>query len=114
MAPAMNVAALHGVRAALELQKTGDVERARAQRNPDVAPHLSFVDLGGHGYATVLVDGDRLETEFVCIPRPLERSERADGGPLAYRVVHRTTLWAPGERPRLEQVVLEGEPPLAT
>ena len=27
--------------------------RARACRNPDNAPHLSFVDMGGHGYAIV-------------------------------------------------------------
>ena len=49
----MNLAALHGVRAALALRDTGDVARALAASNPDVAPHLSFADAGGHGYATV-------------------------------------------------------------
>jgi alkaline phosphatase D len=53
------------------------------------------------------------ETEFVCIPRPLERSERADGGPLRYRVRHRAALWGKGERPRLEQQVVEGDPELS-
>jgi alkaline phosphatase D len=113
IAPAMNMTALHGVRASLTLAETGDVARALAQRNPEVSPHLSFLDLGGHGYGLVTVTADGLETEFVAIPRPLERSERPDGGPLAYRVVHRTRMWAPGEAPRLEQQVLEGEPPLA-
>ena len=44
--------------------------------------------LGGHGYATVRLTGDEMRTEFVCIPRPITRSERPDGGPLRYRVVH--------------------------
>lgn len=113
VAPAVNMAALHGVRAALTLQKTGDVKQALAQRNPDVAPHLSFVDMGGHGYATVRVSATALETEFVCIPRPNERSDRADGGPLAYRVTHTATLWKAGEPPRLVARVIEGVPPLA-
>ena len=50
-----------------------------------------------------------LETEFVCIPTPFERSETPDGGPLRYRVVHRAPLWKPGERPHLEQRVIEGD-----
>ena len=43
-------------------------------RNPDLAPHLTFVDVGLRGYATVRVDASTMVTEFVCIPRPLERS----------------------------------------
>ena len=87
---------------------------ARAVRNPDVSPHLSFADYGGHGYATVRVSGAELETEFVCIPRPLTRATTADGGPLLYRVIHRVPLWQAGQPPRLLQEVVEGEPPFAT
>ncbi|TXH25157.1 MAG: phosphodiesterase [Cyclobacteriaceae bacterium] len=107
--PAMNVSAMHGVTAALKLSETGDMEQARSARNPDVAPHLSFLDLGGHGYGLVTATSDQLSTEFVCIPRPLERSEREDGGPLRYRVIHRTRLWKAGEAPKLEQEILEGD-----
>ena len=56
---------------------------------------------------------DALETEFVCIPRPMERSTTPDGGPLLYRVSHRVRLWKRGDRPRLEQRVLEGTPVLS-
>ncbi len=108
--PAMNVAAMHGVRSALKLKETGDMKQARAVRNPDVAPHLLFLDQGGHGYALVTATSDQLSVEFVGIPRPFERSERPDGGPLTYRVVHRTRLWKAGETPRLEQEILEGDP----
>ena len=106
---AFNTTILHGVRAALALRDTDDPARARAAHNPDVSPHLEFVDWGGHGYATVRASPDELETEFVCIPRPLERAESEDGGPLRYRVVHRVARWAPGERPQMRREVLEGD-----
>jgi alkaline phosphatase D len=66
------------------------------------------VDLGGHGYGLVTVTADWLETEFVCIPVPFERSESADGGPLRYRVQHRVNRWKAGEQPKLAQTVVEG------
>ncbi len=110
---AINLLLRHGVRACLEYKKSGDAEKARRLSNPDLAPHLSFVDIGGHGYATVRVASDSIESEFVCIPRPLERTERPDGGPLRYRVVHRAPLWTRDERPRLEQRTVEGDPGLS-
>ncbi|MEO8706279.1 MAG: alkaline phosphatase D family protein, partial [Kofleriaceae bacterium] len=108
-----NMLLKHGVRSCLEYAKTFDLERARALSNPALAPHLKFVDMGAHGYATVRVSGDEMRTEFVCIPRPITRSERPDGGPLRYRVAHSAKLWRPGERPQLTQHVLEGDPGLA-
>jgi alkaline phosphatase D len=105
----MNTAVLHGVRAALALTETGDLQRARALRNPDVSPHLTFGDFGGHGYATTRVTSSELVTEFVCIPRPLERNAAEDGGPLAYRVRHSVKLWEAGARPQMHQELVEGD-----
>jgi len=81
--------------------------------NPQLSPHLSFIDMGGHGYTTVRVSANMFEAEFVCLPRPLERSDRNDGGGLRYRVVHRAKLWRKGEHPKLEQRIIEGDPELA-
>lgn len=111
--PTVNMLLRHGVRSCLEYQKSGDVDRARKFSNADLAPHLSFVDMAGHGYATVRASADAWECEFVCIPRPIERSTRRDGGPILYRVVHRTPLWSKGERPQIEQQVVEGNPALS-
>jgi alkaline phosphatase D len=58
----------------------------------------------------VHVTGDALETEFVCIPRPIEPSGRPDGGDLRYRVKVRAPLWAKGSAPKLEPRILEGDP----
>jgi alkaline phosphatase D len=104
-----NMLLRHGVRSCLEYAKSFDLKRARALSNPQLAPHLEFVDMGGHGYAKVRLTGDKMGTEFVCIPRPISHSAGPDGGPIRYRVAHVAKLWKPGERPRLEQQVLEGE-----
>lgn len=104
-----NMLLKHGVRSCLEYAKSFDLKRARSLSNPDLAPHVEFVDLGGHGYAKVQLSADAMRTEFVCIPRPVTRSERADGGPIRYRVVHTAALWKSGERPKLKTAVLEGD-----
>jgi alkaline phosphatase D len=108
-----NMMLRHGVRSCFEYAKSFDREKARALSNPDVAPHLKFVDIGGHGYATVRLNGDEMRTEFVCIPPPVSRATTPDGGPLRYRIVHTAKLWRPGERPQLVQQVLEGDPGLS-
>jgi alkaline phosphatase D len=104
-----NMLLRHGVRSCLEYAKSFDLKRAHALSNPQLAPHLAFVDMGGHGYATVRLTANEMRTEFVCIPRPITRSASPDGGPLRYRVVHTAQLWAPGERPSLKQQILEGD-----
>lgn len=108
--PTFNMLLRHGVRSCLEYAKSGDIEKARSLSNPDLSPHASFVDMAGHGYALVRCASDTIETEFVCIPRPLERSERADGGPLNYRVRFRATLWRKDEKPSFKMEILEGDP----
>ena len=108
-----NMLLKHGVRSCLEYAKSFDLSRAHSLSNPALSPHIEFVDMGAHGYAKVRLSGDEMRTEFVCIPRPITRSDRADGGPLRYRVVHAAKLWRPGEKPRLTQQVIEGDPGLA-
>jgi alkaline phosphatase D len=111
--PTINLLLHHGVRACLEYQRSGNIEAARRASNPALSPHISFLDMGGHGYAVLRVAADKVECEFLCIPRPLVRSAQADGGPIRYRVLHTTRLWKDGERPRLAQRVLEGDPALS-
>lgn len=104
-----NMLLRHGVRSCLDYARNFDLGRARKLSNPALAPHLEFVDMGGHGYARVRLTGDEMRTEFVCIPRPVTRSETADGGPLRYRVAHTARLWRAGEAPKLKVRVLEGD-----
>jgi alkaline phosphatase D len=103
----------HGVRSCLEYAQSGDIAKARALSNPDLAPHASFVDMGGHGYSVVRATGEFIETEFVCIPRPIERNLAPDGGPLRYRVAFRAAPWAAGEKPVLAMRMIEGDAPFS-
>ena len=66
--------------------------------------------MGGHGYAIVTAASQELETEFVCIPRPIDRMDQPDAGPVLYRVRHCTRSWREGEAPTLQQQVIEGDP----
>jgi alkaline phosphatase D len=108
--PTINLLLRHGVRSCIEYAKSGDINKARAASNPQLSPHLSFVDMGGHGYAVVSAGSTRFDTEFVCIPRPLERSDSADGGPLLYRARFQTQLWRAGDAPKLVATIVEGNP----
>ena len=110
--PAINLSLIHGVRSALALQQGGDLKQAVEASNPELSPHLSFIDMGGHGYATVRASSEQVEVEFVCIRRPLERSERADGGELSYRVKHRVKKWTERHALKLERTQVEGTLPL--
>jgi alkaline phosphatase D len=107
--PTINLLLRHGVRSCIEYARSGDMTKARAASNSELSPHLSFVDMGGHGYAVVRAASTTFETEFVCIPRPLERSERADGGALLYRAQFKAPLWRSDEAPQLLGRMLEGE-----
>jgi len=109
----VNLTIKRGVRSALEYAASGDIAKARAVTNPDVAPHLEFVDMAGHGYAVVSAGPDAIETEFVCIARPITRATTPDGGPLRYRVSHRAGMWQPGTSPKLAQRVIEGDAKLS-
>jgi alkaline phosphatase D len=110
--PAINLSVMRGVRSSLELQRTHDMGRALAATNNEVAPHLSFADLGGHGYAVVTARPEELAVEFVCIPRPRERSNAADGGEVAYRVGFRVPRWDSRSGPRVIRSSVTGSLPL--
>ncbi len=109
----INLTLKRGVRSALEYAASGDIAKARAVTNPDVAPHVEFVDMAGHGYAVVTAGPDTIDTEFVCIVRPIARASTPDGGPLRYRVSHSASLWQPGASPKLRQQMLEGDAKLS-
>ncbi|MEZ5500550.1 MAG: alkaline phosphatase D family protein [Steroidobacteraceae bacterium] len=108
----INLTLKHGVRSALEYARSGDIAAARRVTNPDNAPHLEFIDMGGHGYSVLTADAKGVTTEFVCIPRPVKSAPTADGGPLRYRVVHSAQHWRAGERPIINRQLLEGDIPL--
>lgn len=106
---AINLLLRHGVRTCLDYAEHGDLRRAKSLSNPDNAPHVRFVDMGGHGYGIVRAAGERIDVEFVAIARPVEATGAADGGPVRYRAVHGAALWRAGERPELTTTSISGD-----
>jgi len=110
--PAMNLAIRHGVRACYALDRTGRIEDALAVRNEEVAPHLGFADMGGHGFALACAAQDALEVEFICTERPVEPGSGLQGPEVLYRISHRVAAWEAGEAPELRRVAQTGKAPL--
>ena len=106
--PSMNLLFRHGVRTCLDYAEHGDLPRAKALTNPGNAPHVKFVDMGGHGYGIVHVSAKHMNVEFVCIPRPITDNTDPDGGALRYRVVHTAELWPAGTAPQLSRTKVTG------
>ena len=106
---AVNLLLRHGVRTCLDYAAHGDLARAQAVADPGLAPHVGFVDMGGHGYGVVRASGERIDVEFVCTPRPIAPTDAPDGGPLRYRVVYGANRWEGGKPPLLERLSLSGD-----
>ena len=107
--PAVNLLLKHGVRTCLDYAEHHDLAGAKSHANSDNAPHVSFVDMGGHGYGIVRAQAARIDVEFVCVVRPVEATTAVDGGPVRYRVVHGARRWPAGQRPIVERVSLAGD-----
>jgi alkaline phosphatase D len=107
--PAVNMLLRHGVRSCLEYQSSRDLDRARRVSNPALAPHLSFLGI------KVVMDTQccavgRCVNEFVRIWALNRASESAEAGPsCAIASCTACRCGARGERPKLEQKVIEGD-----
>ena len=107
--PSVNMLLKHGVRTCLDYANHGDLGDAIHKSNPDNAPHVSFVDMGGHGYGVANASANRFEVEFVCIARPVRANREADGGALRYRVTHGADIWSSGTQPQLVRTSVVGD-----
>jgi alkaline phosphatase D len=109
---ALNLTFLEGTAAALELARTGELERALEARNPRQNPHLRYSDTGGYGIAVALFRRDRMEVEFRVTAPPME--DRAEEGEPALRRVRFVLRdWmGPGSEgtPQLEGPDFSGDP----
>lgn len=109
--PMLNMLFTHGVASCLAYVESGDRDAALARSNPELAPHLPFIDTAHHGYATVEVGAERLTTEFVAMEAPLEPYTDEGGPPVVYRLEHRVDAWPSGDAPHLRRRLVAGTPP---
>jgi alkaline phosphatase D len=107
--PTVNLLLRHGVRSCLDYAEGRDIARAKQLADPDNAPHVEFVDMGGHGYGIARASATRFEVEFVCIERPVHDSGAHEGAPVRYRATHAAERWHGGQQPRLQRTAATGD-----
>lgn len=107
--PSVNLLLRHGVRTCLDYAASHDLDHARMLANPDNAPHVSFVDMAGHGFGIARASAETFAVEFVCIERPVRDTSAPDGTPLRYRVIHEAPIWRPGKVPALRRSASFGD-----
>ncbi len=89
----VNLTLKRGVRSALEYARSGDLVAARSLTNPDNAPHLEFIDMGGHGYAVVTAKAEGLADRVRLHPASHQSSPEPRWRTLALsRHPHRSTV----------------------
>ena len=78
----------HGVRSCLEYARSGDLAAAKALSQSGPLAASEFVDMGGHGYATVRLSAGEMTHRVRLHSPPFTGQRQPDGGPLRYRVRH--------------------------
>ena len=73
-------------------RRRGDAAKARALSNPDLSPHLYSSTWAATATPSCAPAADRIDTEFVCIPRPLERLRHPTAARCATASTHREAL----------------------
>ena len=113
--PTVNLLMQHGVRSCLEYARSGDLAaRPRRASNPDLAPHLYFLDMGGHGYATLRLSATEAEYRVRLHPPAPRRSSRArTAARSATASPTAPASGAPARRPGWSSSVIEGDPGLS-
>jgi alkaline phosphatase D len=77
----LNTLIRYGSTAGNVAAETHDIAMIEAARNPDVNPHLRYVDTGANGYGIAEFDGEGARIELVTIERPV-RDRGEDGAEL--------------------------------
>ncbi len=103
--PAMNAWMLHGHKSALSVRE-GDNE-VLANSDPQVCPHLRYMDTDAYGYYRVKFNSSIAKADFVAVEEPVQMSEAKARRTVSFELT-------PGEQssPELRFSGLEGEPPL--
>jgi alkaline phosphatase D len=100
----------YGAPAAAIAAETHDLAQVEQARNPDVNPHLRYVDSAANGYGLATFDGSEARIHLVSIERPI-----ADRGAVGSEVVGTASFVVPlveaGEMPTLEEPTLSGKKP---
>ena len=107
----LNVLMRYGAKAAKVMAETqGDLQAALVESDPTVNPHLAYADNDAHGFVFARFTAERVEVDFVTVPKhDWEPEINPPGPPLRRVVTFETPLWKAGESPSVSKVSEYGE-----
>ena len=108
--PTLNSWMLFGHTTAEEIHNGAEPDAAASMRDPDVNPHLKYVDSDAHGYFVARMDNSACKVEFVSVFEPT-KLQPPDEAPVRRRVRFVVDKTSNGEEPDVVYMGTEGEPP---
>lgn len=73
----LNTTFIWGTKAAATATETGSIEQAAKVKNPAQNPHLRYVDSNAYGIGIVTVAADKVSTEFITLPPPVDSDRKS-------------------------------------
>jgi alkaline phosphatase D len=108
--PNLNTVIRYGSAAANVAARTHDLDMIEAAANPDVNPHLRYVDTAANGFGRATFDGQRARVEIVTTELPhVDRGEQ--GAEVRGTASFVVPVVADGEPPALAEPELTGKRP---
>jgi alkaline phosphatase D len=108
--PTLNAWMLFGHATAEMIHNGADPDEATNSRDPEVNPHLDYVDSDAHGFFVARLDEDACNVEFVSVYEPTKLQAPGEA-PVRRRVKFVVEKTSNGEEPDVVYSGTEGEPP---
>jgi alkaline phosphatase D len=100
----------YGAPAAALAAATHDLAMVEQARNPDINPHLRYVDTAANGYGLATFDGAMARIHLITTERPLI-DRGSDGAEVVGTASFVVPAFEAGEMPTLEEPTLTGKKP---
>lgn len=108
--PTLNAWMLFGHATAKEIHGGADPNSALEYRDPEVNPHLNYVDSDAHGYFVARLDSSECNVEFLSLFEPTKLPAPGEA-PVRRRVKFVVGRTANGQEPSVVHAGTEGEAP---
>ena len=109
--PSLNAWMLHGAASAKALFSGKSEAEILQASDPDVNPHIHYVDTDAHGFFVARITTERCDVQYVSVFEPVNPAKQPESG-VRRRVNFHVDAWSEGDAPRIRVGKVEGEEPL--
>ena len=109
--PSLNAWMLFGAASANAASGGADPAEVNEAADPEVNPHMRYVDADAHGFLVARITPDRCDVQYMSVFEPVNLADNEEAG-VRRRVNLRVEAWPEGREPVIEVGAVEGEQPL--